>query len=57
MVYNLDKVSYSVYSLYCHIIQAIKYRRKVFTNDAVVGFLKTREIAYTTVNYVIPAPQ
>ena len=49
MVYDLDKGSHSVYSLYYHFIQVVKYRKKVFTNDAIVDFLKmkTREIAET----------
>ena len=49
MVYDLDKGSHSVYSLYYHFIQVVKYRKKVFTNDAIVDFLKkkAREIADT----------
>ena len=47
MSYNLDKGAHSVYSLYYHFIQVVKYRRKVFVNDKIVDFLKTkvREIA------------
>ncbi len=49
MVYDLDKGAHSVYSLYYHFIQVVKYRKKVFTNDAIVDLLKTRirEIAET----------
>jgi putative transposase len=49
MTYDLDKGSHSVYSLYYHFIQVVKYRKKVFTNDAIVDFLKmkAREIADT----------
>jgi len=49
MVYDLDKGAHSVYSLYYHFIQVVKYGKKVFTNDALVDFLKTktRGIAYT----------
>ena len=49
MVYDLDKGSHSVYSLYYHFIQVVKYRMNVFVNDAIVDFLKTktREIAET----------
>jgi len=49
MAYDLDKGALSVYSLYYHFIQVVKYRRKVFINDAMVDFLemKTREIAET----------
>jgi putative transposase len=49
MAYDLDKGAHSVYSLYYHFIQVVKYRRKVFVNDAMVDFLKmkTREIAET----------
>ncbi len=47
MSYDLDKGAHSVYSLYYHFIQVVKYRRKVFINDELVDFLKTkvREIA------------
>ncbi|MCL5679429.1 MAG: IS200/IS605 family transposase [Candidatus Thermoplasmatota archaeon] len=49
MPYELDKGAHSVYSLYYHFIQVVKYRRKVFVNDAIVDLLKTktREIAET----------
>ena len=49
MSYELDKGAHSVYSLYYHFIQVVKYRRKVFANDAIVDLLKTktREIAET----------
>jgi putative transposase len=49
MSYELDKGAHSVYSLYYHFIQVVKYRKKVFVNDAIVDFLKTkiREIAET----------
>ena len=49
MVYDLDKGAHSVYSLYYHFIQVVKYRKKVFVNDAIVDLLKTktREIAET----------
>ena len=49
MVYDLDKGAHSVSSLYYHFIQVVKYRKKVFANDAIVDFLrtKTREIAHT----------
>ena len=47
--YNLDKGQHSVYSLYYHFIQVVKYRKKVFINDAMVDFLKMkiREISET----------
>ena len=49
MVYDLDKGAHSVYSLYYHFIQVVKYRKMIFVNDAIVDFLKTktREIAET----------
>ena len=49
MPYDLDKGAHSVYSLYYHFIQVVKYRKKVFTGDMIVDLLKTkvREIAYT----------
>ncbi len=40
--YNLDKGQRSVYSLYYHFIQVVKYRKKVFINDAIVDFLKMK---------------
>ena len=47
--YNLDKGQRSVYSVYYHFIQVVKYRKKVFINDAIVDFLKMkiREISET----------
>ena len=47
--YSLDKGQHSVYSLYYHFIQVVKYRKKVFINDAIVDFLKMkiREISET----------
>ena len=49
MSYDLDKGAHSIYSLYYHFIQVVKYRRKVFVNDAIVDLLKTKvhEIAHT----------
>ena len=42
MPYDLDKGAHSVYSLYYHFIQVVKYRKKVFTSDMIVDFLKTK---------------
>ena len=42
MPYELDKGAHSVYSLYYHFIQVVKYRMNVFVNDAIVDFLKTK---------------
>ncbi len=39
MVYDLDRGAHSVYSLYYHFIQVVKYRKKVLTNHALVDFL------------------
>jgi putative transposase len=49
MAYNRDKGSHPIYSLYYHFIQVVKYRKKVSSNDSIVGFLKmkAREIADT----------
>ena len=49
MPYELDKGAHSVHSLSYHFIQVVKYRKKVFINDAIVDLLKTktREIAET----------
>jgi putative transposase len=47
MPYDLDKGEHSVFSLYYHFIHVVRYRKKVFANDAIMDFLKTkiREIA------------
>ncbi|WP_083965032.1 IS200/IS605 family transposase [Thermococcus sp. PK] len=42
MKYKLDKGAHSVYSLYYHLILVVKYRRKVFTNDRIIDFLKQK---------------
>ena len=49
MEYKLDKGAHSVYVLQYHLVQAVKYRRNVFTNDVIVDFLKqkTKEISST----------
>lgn len=46
---DLDKGAHSVYSLYYQFVQVVKYRKKVFVNDAIVDLLntETREIAHT----------
>ena len=49
MEYKLDKGAHSIYALQYHIVQVVKYRKKVFTNDAIVDFLKqkVKEISST----------
>ena len=49
MEYKLDKGAHSVYALQYHLVQVVKYRRKVFTNDDIVDFLKqkVKEISST----------
>jgi putative transposase len=42
MKYLLDKGSHSVYALQYHLVQCIKYRRKVFLSEDVVDLLKTK---------------
>jgi len=42
MKYKLDRGAHSVYALYYHLILVIKYRRKVFTNDKIIDFLKQK---------------
>jgi putative transposase len=42
MPYDLDKGAHSVYSLYYHFIRVVKYRKKVFTSDIIVDFLRTK---------------
>ena len=49
MEYKLDKGAHSVYALQYHLVQVVKYRRQVFTNDDIIDFLKqkTKEISST----------
>jgi len=49
MEYKLDKGAHSVYALQYHLVQVVKYRRKVFVNDDIIDFLKqkTKEISST----------
>ena len=42
MKYLLDKGSHSVYALQYHLVQCIKYRRKVFVSEDIVALLKTK---------------
>ena len=42
MKYKLDRGAHSVYALYYHLILVVKYRRKVFTNDKIIDFLKQK---------------
>lgn len=49
MEYKLNKGAHSVYALQYHLVQVVKYRRQVFTNDDIIDFLKqkTKEISST----------
>jgi putative transposase len=49
MEYKLNKGAHSVYALQYHLVQVVKYRRKVFINDDIIDFLKqkTKEISST----------
>ena len=42
MRYKLDRGAHSVYALYYHLILVVKYRRKVFTDDRIIDFLKQK---------------
>lgn len=42
MEYKLDKGAHSVYALQYHLVQVVKYRRKVFINDDIIDFLKQK---------------
>jgi len=50
MRYRLDRGSHSVYALYYHYVQVVKYRRKVFDNEEIINFLKEQiqEISKTS---------
>ena len=47
MKYNFDKNAHSVYTLNYHLVQCIKYRRKVLDTEEIINELKerTRKIA------------
>ena len=40
MRYRLDRGFHSVYALYYHYVQVVKYRRKVFESEEIINFLK-----------------
>ncbi|QDA30907.1 IS200/IS605 family transposase [Thermococcus indicus] len=42
MKYKLDKGAHSVYALYYHLILVVKYRKRVFTDDRIIDFLKQK---------------
>lgn len=42
MKYKLDRGAHSVYALHYHLIFVVKYRRKVFTNNEIIDFLKQK---------------
>lgn len=47
MKYKLDKSSHSVHALQYHLVQCIKYRKKVLVKEEITGYLKekTKEIS------------
>jgi len=49
MKYELDKGAHSVYALQYHLVQCVKYRKKILDGDRIEDFLKTkvREISDT----------
>ncbi len=49
MKYELEKGSHSVYALQYHLVQCVKYRRKVLIGESLIQFLKDKiyEISYT----------
>ena len=50
MRYRLERGSHSVYALYYHYVQVVKYRRKVFDNEDIINSLKEQiqEISETS---------
>jgi len=42
MKYKLDKSSHSVYALQYHLVQCVKYRRKVLDSKEIINFLKQK---------------
>jgi putative transposase len=49
MNYKLDKGGHSVYALQYHLVQCVKYRRKILIGEPIIQFLKdkTHEISDT----------
>jgi len=45
MAYNFSKNAHAVYALSYHMVQCIKYRKKVFYNDEIINFLKERTLS------------
>jgi len=42
MKYDFDKGCHSVYALQYHLVIVVKYRKKVFTNEEIIDFLKMK---------------
>jgi len=42
MKYDFDKGCHSVYALQYHLVMVVKYRKKVFTNEEIIDFLKMK---------------
>ncbi len=42
MRYKLDRESHSVYALQYHLVQCIKYRKKVLVNEKLIDLPKTK---------------
>lgn len=40
VMYKLDHTGNAVFSLYYHFITVVKYRKKIFDNDAIVSYVK-----------------
>ena len=43
-MYEFDKNAHSVYTLNYHLVQCIKYRRKVLDNEKIIEELKSRTL-------------
>lgn len=39
-MYKLDRTGNAVFSLFFHFIVVVKYRKKVFTNDEIISYVK-----------------
>lgn len=44
MAYKFDRNAHSVYALYYHLVQCIKYRRKVLNSNEIINELKEKTI-------------
>lgn len=52
MQYKLDRGAHSVYTLQYHLVQVVKYRKKVFDNEKLIDLLKQKIHGISTTFHV-----